>query len=108
VLLGFSMWWIGSFPEGFVNNVFPPLAKILLQEDDPEVLEVSLPPVPTPIHSFSLFDVSFSMGFCQCSCGGRKDWTKGVEFDDFHGLRPNFGVDLVGWEVWIGHAYVDY
>ena len=45
VMLGFSRWWVGdAFPEGFVTNVFPPLAKILLQEDDPEVLEVQPPP----------------------------------------------------------------
>jgi hypothetical protein len=43
VMLGFSRWWGGEFPEGFVGNVFPPLAKILLQEDDPEVLEVPHP-----------------------------------------------------------------
>jgi hypothetical protein len=45
VMLGFSWWWAGEFPDGFVSNVFPPLAKILLQEDDPEVLEVPTPPL---------------------------------------------------------------
>lgn len=44
VMLGFSRWWAGEFPDGFVINVFPPLAKILLQEDDPEVLEVPRAP----------------------------------------------------------------
>ena len=40
MVLAFSMWWVGPFPDGFVTSVFPPLAKILLQEDDPEALEV--------------------------------------------------------------------
>ena len=35
------MWWVGPLPEGFMSSVFPALAKILLQEDDPEVLEVT-------------------------------------------------------------------